>query len=253
MRRDLAWLARRILDRLLTRLLLVTVPGVSTEDVGSPFRQDLRALAKRGQRRELFLQEVARGQRVLHFGFLDAPFLAEKMTSGDFLHAQLRAVASSIYGVDVHAESLERYRQLTGDHDNVLWDVQTTPTGAAADELCNPSRRRFDVVVFAEILEHLRNPGLALDNLRSICAAHGCRLCVTVPNALSVVAFTNALRGVESVHPDHCTYYSPHTLRKLLLDSGFTDVELSLYSAPGTLGSPGLTKHGVIAVASVRG
>ena len=90
--------------------------------------------------------------------------------------------------------------------------------------LLDPTVRAFDLILFAEILEHLRNPGLALDNLRQLCATHHCKLCVTVPNALSVVAFTNALRGIESVHPDHCAYYSPHTLRKVLLDSGFTDV-----------------------------
>lgn len=250
MKRNLAWLARRILDRCITRLLLLTVPGVSTEESTSPFFHGFHSLAS-GCRRERYLQDLARGRRVLHFGFLDAPFLAEKVTSGDFLHGQLRSVATSVFGVDVNTESLSAYRRMTGNQENVIWDVQTPLTGAAAEMLLDPTVRAFDLILFAEILEHLRNPGLALDNLRQLCATHHCKLCVTVPNALSVVAFTNALRGIESVHPDHCAYYSPHTLRKVLLDSGFTDVELALYSSPDTLRSPGLTKHGVIAVASV--
>jgi 2-polyprenyl-3-methyl-5-hydroxy-6-metoxy-1,4-benzoquinol methylase len=225
---------------------------IALEEPGSPFFHDFRAIEGASRLRDDYVLALARGQRVLHFGFLDSPFLDGKVTKGELLHLRLKEEASALFGVDIDPAALERYRELTGDSENVIWDVQAALAGAAEEALSQPGRRRFDLIVFAEILEHLRNPGLALDALRTLCGIHGATLCVTVPNALSAVAFANAVDGIESVHPDHRAYYSPYTLRKLLEDSRFDVQELSFYSSPGTLRTPGLTKHGVIAVARAR-
>lgn len=175
--------------------------------------------------RNTFLVEVARGRRVLHFGFLDHPLTTDKLTDGRLLHARIGKVAASLYGLDVDASALELYRSVTGDRENGLLDIEADgPLDAAL-------RDRFDLILFADILEHLRNPGRALERLRDISLANpGSALWITVPNALSLKNAAQALDGTELVHPGHYTYFSPHTLRSLVESSGLAVERIVLCS-----------------------
>ena len=40
-------------------------------------------------------------------------------------------------------------------------------------------------------------------------------LVITVPNAFSLKVFLRALLGIELVHPDHISYYTPTTIKQL--------------------------------------
>ena len=106
--------------------------------------------------------DASRGKKVLHFGFLDSPFSEERIRSGELLHLKLKHVAGQLYGIDNDRESLDRYRQLTGDRNNDVGDVQK--------ELQNEiDSHAYDIILVPEILEHLGNPGLALANLKQLC------------------------------------------------------------------------------------
>jgi hypothetical protein len=209
----------------------------------SPFYQPCGDLARRSVVREKFLIDLCRGKRVLHFGFVDAPFSEDRIRKGLLLHQQLKGAAAWLFGLDIDAAALSTYQQLTGDTNHALLDV-TAPL-PEADFL----GQQYDLILFPEVLEHLLRPAEAMANLRQICLRNpGSRLCVTTPNAYSVMGFFAALSGDELVHPDHYFYFSPTLLKKLLTDTGFAQIELRLYSGPELLGSPGLTKHGLIAV-----
>jgi 2-polyprenyl-3-methyl-5-hydroxy-6-metoxy-1,4-benzoquinol methylase len=215
-------------------------------DPKSVFCHSLTGLSERTVDRERFLLDLCRGKRVLHFGFVDAPFSEERTKSGQLLHLKLRQTAAYMHGVDIDENSIALYRQITGDMDNSVVDIITPREGL--EGLAN----QFDLILFPEVLEHLINPGLALANLRQLCQLNpGAKLCITTPNAFSVAAFLSAIRDYELVHPDHYFYFSPTTLRKLLTDSGFSNIELLLYSGGYLFKSPGLSKHGVIALCSV--
>ncbi len=182
-------------------------------------------------------------KRVLHFGFTDAPFTAERVSSGDLLHTQLRQTSQFLYGLDIDQASIEHYRQVTQDINNAALDIQAPLPNA--DFLSN----KYDVIIFGEVLEHLANPGLALKNLLQICRNNPqSKLIITVPNAYFIGAFFVALNGNENVHPDHYYYFSPVTLKKLISDSGFSKVDVSLYGSSITHDAPGITKNGLIAV-----
>src|SRR5262249_27220251 len=149
----------------------------SIRDVRSPFYHAFPGLSGRAVVRETFLIERSMRKRVLHLGFLDAPFTVDRFKSGELLHSQLAQVAQSIYGLDVSEPALEAYRSLSGDRDNAVVDIES-PIDLAVFS------NRFDLIVFGEILEHLRNPGVALANLRAISLANdGCEVCITTPNA----------------------------------------------------------------------
>ena len=210
------------------------------------FYQKCGDLGARGVLREKYLMEISRGKRVLHFGFLDSPFCEEKLNNGLLIHEQLKKAASFVYGLDIDGEALELYRKKTGDLNNGLLDIQKPLP--AADYLAN----KYDVILFPEVLEHLLHPALALGNLREICLRNpGAKLCITTPNAYSTMAFFIAVTGDELVHPDHYFYFSPTILRKLVRDTGFKMEDLQLYAGEKFINTPGLTKHGLIALCSV--
>ena len=191
--------------------------------------------------REQYILDLVRGRRVLHVGFLDSPFTADKVREGALLHARIGQCAASLFGIDVDEAALELYRSLTGDHRNAVMDFEGLRDGTIGGG--------FEVIVLGEVLEHLRNPGDALVGLRSLReTSPGAVLCVTVPNALFAGSFLAGLRGEEIVHPEHYYYFSPATLSRLLTDCGFTDIEMRLYASPATRRLPGLSKNGVIAV-----
>jgi hypothetical protein len=192
--------------------------------------------------REDYLTTASKDRRVLHFGFLDAPFSEERLLSGELLHLKLRGVASHLYGIDSDRASLDRYRELTGDRDNAVMDIQM----GLGEEL---EGQAFDLVLLPEILEHLGSPVPALGYLRRLCVKNKqATLCVTVPNAYYAGVFLRALEGDEIVHPEHYYYFSPATLRKLLTDAGFAIVDLALYASRDSSALPGITKNGVIAM-----
>lgn len=208
----------------------------------SLFVQQFPELAGLPVMRDEYLLAISKGKRVLHFGFLDAPFSEDRIQSGELLHLKLKQVANHLYGIDSNGPSLDRYRQLTGDTNNEVEDIQQMGESSTHSHV-------YDLILFPEILEHLGNPGRALENLRRVCLkSAGAKLCVTVPNAYYAGSFLRALDGEEIVHPEHYYYFSPATLRKLLTDAGFAVLEMALYGSRDSAVLPGITKNGVIAV-----
>jgi hypothetical protein len=214
-------------------------------DTRSPFYHVFTDLAGPAAEREDVVMRLAAGKRVLHFGFLDAPFTAKKVSSRSLLHMRIGSVAQYLFGVDINESSMQTYRNLTRDVNNTVMDIQLP----IPEERLELLAQNFDVIVFGEILEHLLNPGIALTNLLTMSRLNGnCEVCITTPNALYVGSFLPALFGREIVHPEHYYYYSPQTLSRLLADTGFADIRLAFYSDRNTLATPGLTKAGLIAL-----
>lgn len=193
--------------------------------------------------REEFILAVSAGKKVLHFGFLDSPMTHDKIASGALLHQRLRGVADCLYGIDIDSETLFHYRALTEDYDNAALDILDTNHDISF--LCN----KFDLILFPEVLEHVSNPGATLQRLKVVCSQNpGSTVVITVPNAFSLEHFRAAASGVEMVHPDHYYYFSPVTLKKLVEDAGFSQVDIKLYAHnQKALTSPGITSHGIIA------
>lgn len=197
--------------------------------------------------RESFLIDAVRGKRALHFGFLDSPFLEEKAATTNMLHAKLRASAESVFGIDINAGDLQRYRALTSDVQNCIFDISMP--GA---KLTDVAASDYDVILFPEVLEHIPNPGTALQNLHLMCKRRGAELIITVPNAFNLNFFVNAAHSVEIVHPDHLFYFSPTTIRRLVEMSGFRVTSLNLYSPGGTRSFPGIAQWGIVCSCEAR-
>jgi SAM-dependent methyltransferase len=164
--------------------------------------------------RRTYLPDRARGLRVVHLGCVDEHLTRARSGTGDLLHEELAKVAKTLVGVDVSGAGIDLMRSLVpGDY--VVGDVE------ALDRLELPDA--CDLVIAAELIEHLGAPALFLDGLRAYLGRTGATALITTPNAYS---WTNsarfALRRREWVHPDHRLVYTPVTLQRTIERAGLT-------------------------------
>jgi len=153
--------------------------------------------------------ELARGKDILDIGCVGGE------RSADFsqtTHARLAEVARSCVGIDVVADEIARMR--TKGYDAIAANAETMHLG-----------RTFDLIVAADVIEHLANPGQFLMAAREHLRPEGL-LCIVTPNALKL---NNVLKGLAGyrvgVNPEHTCWYDLTTLRQLLVRYGFVPVE----------------------------
>lgn len=157
--------------------------------------------------RRTFLPRMAQGQRVLHLGCVDEGLTLARSGTGRLLHEELARVADTLVGVDLSAAGLAELQSVVpGDyvHGNV-------------EELGDLDLPEVDLVIAAELIEHLPNPGRFYRALGEYLRSTGARALLTTPNSYSWVnqakfAFTRR----EPTHPDHVLTYSPVTLQRTL-------------------------------------
>lgn len=86
-----------------------------------------------------------------------------------------------------------------------------------------PAGSGFDGIVCLEVIEHLRDPRGVLASLYGRLVSGGWLL-VTTPNAAGLPAKLMGQRWREAAKPGHIVFFTPATLRKMLLEIGFCDV-----------------------------
>lgn len=128
------------------------------------------------------------------------------------LHKRIVEVTPQTIGVDIDPDGVA-VLNAQGYH-TIVADAQTMDLG-----------KQFDTIVAGEIIEHLENPGLFLENL----AKHlrdGGNLVISTPNPFYAGASWKIWRyGRPEVHEEHTLWLDPMTLRQLLLRTGFEVVE----------------------------
>ena len=101
----------------------------------------------------------------------------------------------------------------------------------------------FDVLVFADVLEHCEDPFLVLAAAREVCAP-GASVIVSVPNAASAPVIEDLIAGrfdpVGAGPEDagHLRWFTRRSLRELLEESGFSVASLEGMLLPRDSGLP---------------
>lgn len=151
------------------------------------------------------LERFYRDRKILDIG------CAVGYQKDDWMFRNIKAVAKSIRGIDLDAESVSKIREMG-------FDIEV---GNAQSFDVNDT---FDLVHAGELIEHLDNPGGFLDSAKKHMATDG-RLLITTPNALRISNFLYAATGGLRVNAEHTCWFCEYTLKTLLERKGFEVVE----------------------------
>lgn len=168
------------------------------------------------------LVRLCKDKTVLHLGFVADGTLEQQRLNHTWLHGLVVPVARRVVGVDISAPGVQQAREL-GYADCYVGDVEKL----SQEDF---PRLDYDIILAADIIEHIGNPGLFLGELWRVASNHTL-VVLTTPNALSIKTLFFPLARTEAVHPDHNFYYSPTTLRTLLGKYGFRVTDIGLYSS----------------------
>lgn len=191
---------------------------------------DLEAASRRMPRTRAvdridYLVRLATGRRVIHVGFAgeSRASVDELIESPTWLHGRLAHVASSLVGIDLDGAAVERARA-------VGFDAYAADAGdrLALRELALASA---DLVIAAEVIEHVERPGVFLDAMHELARGDGL-LAVTTPNAASVLNPLAAMGRFELINPDHVAFYSWYTLSNMLERHGWRPRRFTTYHFP---------------------
>lgn len=146
-----------------------------------------------------------------------------------YLAKALRSFGNTVTGVEYDPEAAERARAfadrvVVADLDHV--DLRQALPGET-----------FDVVVFGDVLEHLRDPLPPLQQARSLLAPGG-YIVISIPNIahgdvrMSLLLGRFPYRNLGLLDSTHLRFFTRANLRGLLADAGFAAIEVRTTTAP---------------------
>jgi 2-polyprenyl-3-methyl-5-hydroxy-6-metoxy-1,4-benzoquinol methylase len=163
------------------------------------------------------LAHVRAGQRVLDVG-----------CGGGRLSKHMAARGAEVVGIERHAEAAASARQ----HCRLVVEKDLDEP-----DLLDPAQR-FDVIVLADVLEHLVRPDVLLGRLRPHLNPGGFAL-VSVPNIAYYKIRLRLLRGRFDYEPSgimdrsHLRFFTRDTAAQLVRDGGFEPAEIdAVYKVP---------------------
>ena len=157
------------------------------------------------------LRMTGSGQRVLEVG-----------CSVGHVTEHLVAAGNSVVGVEIDAEAADAAREFA-DRVHVI-DLDVT-------RLSEVERDQFDVMIFGDVLEHLRRPEDTLVDACSLLAPGG-RVVISVPNVAHVDVRLMLLEGRWEYQPTglmddtHLRWFTKASLRDLLRAAGLVAIRL---------------------------
>ncbi len=142
-----------------------------------------------------YCEKLCINKKVLHVGCSDYPLFSKEGS----LHLKLIDSSSELHGCDI--EGLTQLKECYGGiYFNSIEEVIM-------------SGNEYDTILVPNVIEHIKNPGIFIENLFRIKFK---TLFILVPNfSVSHLSSYNGMIFTERVHPDHYCWYSPYTLWNL--------------------------------------
>lgn len=164
-----------------------------------------------------YIVERCKGRRVLDLGCIDHSHTTALALGDQWLHRQIKAVASHLTGLDIlpiDAAELNRlgYDIRTGDAER--FDLGET----------------YDVIVAGDLIEHLSNIGLFLRCVKRHMHTESIFIFST-PNPFNIEqALAAVLSNTIHVHPQHAAWLNPHVCWELTQREGLAVQEFQWVS-----------------------
>jgi SAM-dependent methyltransferase len=169
----------------------------------------------------------ASGRKTLHVGVggqIDDHQETEKELAvpARSLHYELAKVAGSLTGIDINPFAIEIMRRAVPGRYIVGDIMDTSLPDRFKDDL-------FEVIIFADVVEHLDNFGMALRNLSGMLAPGGV-IVISTANAFFFGGFVKMLFRYETTHVEHTCHFSYLTLKRTLEMNGLRIVDFMFYT-----------------------
>jgi len=158
------------------------------------------------------IQRYCRGKRVLDVGCVGQTV---PPTHPLWLHKYIAEVATHVLGVDIAVEKVERMQKQ--GYNAIVEDALTCDLG-----------EKFDVIVAGQVIEHLDNPGIFLENMKKHLSKRGV-LILSTDNAHGAMFVKDYLLKRPNINPQHCVFFSRETMKTLLNRHGLEVVEFYYY------------------------
>jgi 2-polyprenyl-3-methyl-5-hydroxy-6-metoxy-1,4-benzoquinol methylase len=160
---------------------------------------------------ELILKKCEE-QNVLDIGAANFPYHIERCKNNTLIHQKIKKVAKSLVGIDINKEAIQELKK---------YNIKDIYYGDIVENKYDfKIKDDFDIIIFGDVIEHLDNPGLALNNLKQFMSKKTI-LIITAPNTWSIFNIKNMFSKNENVHPDHTFWTSKKTMDNLIKRQGY--------------------------------
>lgn len=145
--------------------------------------------------------------------------------TGDTL-VLLRELGWETYGIDINAKAVTIAKKRGVDHVKIGFyqDISSYPDN------------HFDAIRLYHVIEHLNDPLQCLRLINKKLKKGG-QLIIGTPNVESLVSHLFGTYWYNLDAPRHIVLFSPLTLKRAVIDSGFSSPHIEFCSAGGLLGS----------------
>jgi len=179
------------------------------------------------------IKNICSDKKVLDLGAMDETAYTAKQGQGTWLHEEIAAVAAQVVGID--SSPILQTAGLQTKPNAVIYpgDIMALGAWLKNSSDVNLPQKSFtpDVVVAGELIEHLHNPLMFLQNIKAIESLNGKTLIITTPNATAIHNCLIGLASRESTHQDHLCILSFKTLSTLCHRAGFSAWQITPYYA----------------------
>lgn len=167
-------------------------------------------------------------KRVKNQRVLDIGCLATNPKNILTRHKEYGKYASEIIGVDYNKKFLEIAKNKGGKNLYYLDITDNKKVEKFIDHFGT-----FDHVISTDVIEHISNLGLFLDNIYKLLNSNG-SFYITTPNALcpNWIYWAIENKGKTKVNPDHTCYFDVQTITSLLNRSNLKVKEVMFQAAP---------------------
>jgi len=165
--------------------------------------------------RNNYLLNISKEKKILHVGFVDhLQLIDKKIATNNWLHNKLVKVSKKCIGVDINKEGVE-YLQKKYKIENIF--ALDILNDEFPSEIAN---EQYDYLLLPDVIEHIGNPVLFLSKMKKRFPNVN-RFVITTPNALRLDNIKYAFKSKECINTDHRYWFTPYTLSKILIDSGY--------------------------------
>ncbi len=155
-------------------------------------------------------QTVKKDEFIIHFcsgkTVLDVGCAGQDhdISNPNWLHGKIYKTANELVGVDTNVAAIKKLRS------------KGYAVFSPEEILTHKNKKSFDVIIMADVIEHVNDPVDFLIQYSRLLATNG-RLVITTPNAVSARNFTSILLGNHySLNPEHTVWFCPKTIIETL-------------------------------------